>query len=293
MKYLILFLKWFSGFLVVAFIGIVIFVHTISFSPDEEVIQRAFSSLEYSPEFTSFEHEGREMHYIAIGDTSKPAILFVHGSPGAWDNFLGFLSNKSLLDNFRLIAVDRPGFGKSGDGIPERSLVKQASDISQVLIKENTSAILVGHSYGGPVIVRMAIDSPELVDGLVIVAGSVDPKLEKTKWYQVPVHYKVLSWILPGMLYSTNEEIIALKSELEDMEPLWNTITQPVSVIQGGKDSLVPKENAGFAKIKLVNAPVTMIEIDKMDHFVPWSNPDLITQELMRILATQTYEEGK
>lgn len=293
MKFLKRFLKWFSITFALGFIGIVIFIHTVNFSPDEETIQSAFSSLEYTPEFKSFVHEGRDMHYVAIGDTSKPVVLFVHGSPGAWDNFLGFLANESLLEKFRLIAVDRPGFGKSGDGIPERSLVKQAADINQVLTRENASAILVGHSYGGPVIVRMAIDAPELTDGLIIVAGSVDPKLEKTKWYQVPVHYKILSWILPGMLYSTNEEIIALKSELEDMEPLWDKITQPVSVIQGGLDDLVPKENADFAEMKLVNTSVTMIEVDQMNHFVPWSNPDLIRDELTRMLNLQTYEEGQ
>lgn len=293
MKFLKRFLKWFSIIFALTFIGVAIFVHTINFSPDEEVIQSTFSSVEFTPEFNSFVHEGRDMHYVAIGDTSKPAVLFVHGSPGAWDNFLGFLSNESLLAKFRLIAVDRPGFGKSGDGIPERSLVKQAADINQVLIRENTSAILVGHSYGGPVIVRMAIDAPELAEGLIIVAGSVDPKLEKTKWYQVPVHYKILSWILPGMLYSTNEEIIALKSELENMEPLWYKITQPVSVIQGGLDNLVPKENADFAEKKLINAPVTMIEVDEMNHFVPWSNPDLIRNELNRLLNLRTYEEDQ
>jgi pimeloyl-ACP methyl ester carboxylesterase len=38
--------------------------------------------------------------------------------------------------------------------------------------------ILVGHSLGGPLIARMTMDYPELIDGLVFVAGSVAPKLE-------------------------------------------------------------------------------------------------------------------
>ncbi|GAB5408475.1 MAG: hypothetical protein BalsKO_08400 [Balneolaceae bacterium] len=195
------------------------------------------------------------MHYVSIGDSSKQSVLFVHGSPGSWDNFLEFLSDSSLLNNFHLISVDRPGFGKSGDGIPERSLKKQAAAISSILDNEKTSAILVGHSYGGPVVVRMAIDSPESVDGMILVAASIDPELEKTKWFQVPVHYKVLSWILPGLLYSTNEEILALKNELQEMVPQWKSITKPVSVIQGGKDNLVPAENADFAQ-KCLRTPL-------------------------------------
>ncbi len=261
-------------------VGLVIFVQTVDFSIDEETINASFTELKYQPESKSFLFEDRTMHYVTVGDTSKPAVLFVHGSPGSWDNFLGFLNDSTLLEKFYLISVDRPGFGKSGVGIPERSLEKQAAAIAQVLVREKTSAILVGHSYGGPVITRMAIDSPNYVDGLIIVAGSVDPDLEKTKWYQIPVHYKVLSWVLPGLLYSTNEEILALKKELQKMMPLWEKITQPVSIIQGGKDNLVPPGNAVFANKMLENASVEMIEVPEMNHFVPWNRPDLIKHEI-------------
>ncbi|MBO6524775.1 MAG: alpha/beta hydrolase [Balneolaceae bacterium] len=283
MKYFLRILKWLIALALLGFIGIIIFIQTVDFSVSEEQIGAAFDGLQYSPEFRAFNHEGREMHYVAVGDTSKQTVLFVHGSPGSWDNFLYFLADSIALKKYRLIAVDRPGFGKSGNGVPERSLQQQAEIINEVLVREQTSAILVGHSYGGPVITRMAIDFPGYTDGLVLVAGSVDPELEKTKWYQIPVHYKILSWILPDLLYSTNEEILALKNELEEMEPDWKQITQPVSVIQGGKDMLVPKENADFAQKMLVNAPVKMVVIPEMNHFVPWNRSDLIRQEIDRL----------
>ncbi len=283
MKYFLRILKWLISLALLGLIGIIIFIQTVDFSVSQEQVNAAFEGLDYSPEYHSFTYEGRDMHYVAIGDTAKQAILFVHGSPGSWDNFLYFLADSTALKKYRLITVDRPGFGKSGNGIPERSLEQQAKVINEVLEREQTSAILVGHSYGGPVIARMAIDSPQYTDALVIVAGSVDPELEKTKWYQIPVHYKVLSWILPGLLYSTNEEILALKNELEEMKSDWKKITQPVSVIQGGKDMLVPKENADFAKRMLVNAPVNMVVVPEMNHFVPWNRSDLIQKEIDRI----------
>ena len=283
MKYLSRFIKWFSIVVLVLFTGVVIFIHTIDFSPEEKFINSVFSSIDHTPEYKSFIYNHRKISYVAIGDSSKPVVLFVHGSPGSWDNFLGFLADSALLENFRMLALDRPGYGESGDGEPERSLKLQSEYAIEVLKQENTDAIVVGHSYAGPVIVKMGIDYPELVKGLVMVAGSVDPDLEETKWFQIPVHYKALSWILPGMLYSSNEEILALKLELELMEPEWRSVTQPVSIIQGGKDKLVPKENADYAQRMLVNAPVVMIEEPEMNHFVPWSNPELITQEIFRI----------
>ena len=283
MKKFLRILKWLIAIALLSFIGIIIFIHTVDFSISQEEIDSAFEGLGYSPEYYSFRYEGRDMHYVAVGDTSKQAVLFVHGSPGTWDNFLYFLADSSALKNYRLIAVDRPGFGKSGNGIPERSLKKQAEVINEVLLREQTSAILVGHSYGGPVITRMAIDFPDYTDGLILVAASVDPDLEETKWYQIPVHYKILSWILPDLLYSTNEEILVLKKELEKMKADWDQITQPVSVIQGGNDMLVPKENADFAERMLVNAPVEMIMVPEMNHFVPWNRSDLIRKEIERL----------
>lgn len=283
MKYLSLTIKWIAGILLLALIGIIIFLHTIDFSPSEDYIEHSFSAVQYAPEYTSFEFKGRKIHYVAIGDTSNQAIMFVHGSPGAWDNFLGFMADSSLLNDFRIIAVDRPGFGESEDGIPERSLSTQADMISEVLRREHKSAILIGHSFGGPVIVQMAVNHPELVDGLVIVAGSVDPNLEETRWYQIPVHYKLFSWILPDMLYSANEEIIALKGELEKLAPFWSEIEVPVSVIQGDNDDLVPKENADYAERMLINTKPNMVRVSGMNHFVPWSNPELIITETYRI----------
>lgn len=284
MKMLLKFIKWLgilslSGILIIA-----VALRFLNFSASEEEIREAFSSTGFSPDFKISTTANREIFYVTVGDTSNQPVLFVHGSPGSWDNFLTLMSNPDLLDDFYFISVDRPGFGKSGHGNPERSLAIQASLIAQILLKEKKPAILVGHSYGGPVVVRMGIDFPKLTDGIVIIAGSVDPELEKTKWYQVPVHYKALSWILPGFLYSTNEEILALKKELELMEPDWGFITQPVSVIQGGNDQLVPEGNADYAENMLTGvSKLSMVQVQEMNHFVPWTNPELIIQELYTI----------
>ncbi|MBO6621498.1 MAG: alpha/beta hydrolase [Balneola sp.] len=262
-----------------------IYIHNLDFSMTDEAINSALSDLPYEPEAGLISFEDRNIHYVAIGDTSKQTILFVHGSPGSWDNFLGFMRHPDLLNKFRIISVDRPGFGKSGNGNPERSLEQQAKLVNRVLEMEaSTSTILVGHSFGGPVIAKMAVDYPENINGLVFVAASIDPELEKTKWFQIPVHYKILSWILPDMLYSTNEEIIALKKELEDLIPLWSSIDQPTSIIQGKKDKLVPYENALFGERMLTNTKPNLV-IKDINHFIPWENPDLIIQEILRVAS--------
>jgi len=230
----------------------------------------------------------RELHYVRAGDPSKPLVLFLHGSPGSLSAFIDFLTDSALLTHGLLITADRPGFGYSNFGNGEPSLQKQCEVLKPILeeYKMNRPIILVGHSLAGALIVRMAIEYPDLIDGLIIVAGSVDPDLEPNEvWFRAPLATPFLSWLLPKSFRASNEEIYQLKPELERMVPLWKEVKCPVIVIQGQKDELVPKENADFAKKMLVNAQLHVISLPEENHFIPWTRQDTITNVIMRYLA--------
>jgi len=227
------------------------------------------------------------IHYARAGNENNPLVLFVHGSPGSLSAFIHFLDDSILTDQALLITTDRPGFGHSNFGIAETSLEKQAATLKPILekYKNNRPVILVGHSLGGPVIARMAIDYPNLVDGLVLVAASIDPELEPNEiWFRAPLATPFLSWILPRSFRASNEEIYQLKPQLEMMLPRWKEIKCSVIVIQGQKDELVPAGNADFAKRMLVNSSVEIVLKEDMNHFVPWSNPELIRQAILDML---------
>lgn len=228
----------------------------------------------------------RTLNYLVAGDTNKPLIVFVHGSPGSLSAFIDFMADSTLLKRAQLITVDRPGFGASNFGYAEPSLQKQASLLKPMLeeYKNDRPIILVGHSLGGPLIARMAIDYPELVDGLIMVAPSIAPELEPYEWFRAPLATPFLKWLLPRSIRASNDEIYKLKPELEEMLPLWKEIQTPTIVIQGCRDSLVDPQNADFAKRMLVNAPVQIELIEDMDHFVPWTNPELIRKAAVDLL---------
>lgn len=232
--------------------------------------------------------KGRIINYLHVGDESLPLVVFVHGSPGSLSAFIHFTADTALLSHAQLISVDRAGFGESNFGYPEKSLAKQAQYLKPILekYKNNKPIILVGHSLGGPVISRMAMDYQELIDGLVIVAGSIDPDLEPNEtWFRAPLAMPFLSWILPRSFRASNFEIYKLKPELQEMLPLWKNITCPVIVIQGNKDNLVAPGNADFAKKMLVNSKsVDFIIKNDMNHFVPWQHPELIREGVLRLL---------
>jgi len=230
---------------------------------------------------------GRTINYLEVGEGNLPLVIFIHGSPGSLSAFIDFMADTTLLKRARLISADRAGFGESNFGYGERSLEKQAQYLKPILEKHknNQPVILVGHSLGGPVIARMAMDYPALVDGLVIVAGSIDPDLEPHEdWFRAPLSTPFLSWIMPRSLRASNTEIYHLHPELVKMLPLWQNITCPVKVIQGNKDDLVAPGNADFAKKMLTHAQVDLIIKDDMNHFVPWQHPELIRLAIGQLL---------
>jgi pimeloyl-ACP methyl ester carboxylesterase len=231
---------------------------------------------------------GRTINYLHVGDENLPLVVFVHGSPGSLSAFIDFMADTTLLKKAQLISVDRAGFGESNFGYAEKSLKKQSQYLKPILekYKNNKPVILVGHSLGGPVIARMAMDYQSMIDGLVIVAGSIDPELEPHEtWFRAPLATPFLSWILPRSFRASNLEIYKLKPGLKEMLPLWKNITCNVTIIQGKKDDLVSPANADFAKKMLVNASsIDYIIKDDMSHFVPWQHPELIRGAILQLL---------
>jgi pimeloyl-ACP methyl ester carboxylesterase len=99
---------------------------------------------------------------------SGPAVVFVHGQPGLGRDFDAVAG--LLVEDHRVIAPDRPGYGRSG----EKALsMAQNARVLAALIEERAAApaTLVGHSYGGGVCMLLAASRPDLVSGLVLVAS--------------------------------------------------------------------------------------------------------------------------
>ncbi|CAN5613597.1 alpha/beta fold hydrolase [soil metagenome] len=260
----------------------------MQFRMSKSEIDQYFSQKEKKGTLHRYDIDKRVMNYLEVGDSNLPLVVFIHGSPGSLSAFIDFMADTALLAKAQLITVDRPGFGYSNFGKAEPSLEKQAALLKPILEthKNQRPVILVGHSLGGPLIARMAMDYPELIDGLVMVAPSIDPELEPNEWFRAPLALPFLKWLLPRSIRASNDEIYKLKPELEEMIQLWPRIKANTIVIQGKKDSLVPKENADFAKKMITNAPVKLVMIDDMTHFVPWSNPELIRQAIVELLGS-------
>ena len=173
--------------------------HTGCVRMSDREVAAYFRSAPRKPSFHTLQTGDRTVHYAVIeasspgpsspgastrGADSLPVVVFVHGSPDGWHGYIQLFRDPTLYRRARLVALDRLGFGKSGWGRPERSLSKQAAAVAAVIsaVSPSGRTVVVGYSYGGPVAARLAMDFPDRVRSLILVAPALDPDLETWRW---------------------------------------------------------------------------------------------------------------
>lgn len=228
---------------------------------------------------------GCNLHYVSTGVDTLPTLVFMHGSPGSWSAFQDYLKDNDLQRKYHLIGIDRPGFGFSDYGNAEH-MDKQAEIIAALLhkLKRGRPLFLVGHSLGGPLVVEVAANNPGLVNGLVLLAASVDPKEEKSEKWRYVLAYTPLRYLIPAFLRVSNDDLMYFKGDVLQMPVMLSKIKCSVHILHGNHDSLVPYANALYAKDNLVNASsVELITLQGEDHFIPWTNYKDIKKVLMEL----------
>jgi pimeloyl-ACP methyl ester carboxylesterase len=99
-------------------------------------------------------------------------VLLIHGASSDMGVFEPTVV-PLLKDRFRVTAYDRPGMGfTAGRPMRAETLEVQAKVAAGVIDRlELNRPIIVGHSYGGSVALRLALDHPDKVAGLVLIAA--------------------------------------------------------------------------------------------------------------------------
>ena len=104
-----------------------------------------------------------------------PAILFLHGLGGQAGNFHRLTP---LLPDFRCLVFDRPGSGWSDAAAPGAAGLEGHAASAAALIEALGAgpALVVGHSLGGAIALRLALDRPDLVAGVVGIGALTGPQ---------------------------------------------------------------------------------------------------------------------
>lgn len=113
---------------------------------------------------------GLKVHVRAWGSGPADALL-IHGASsdiGVWEPTVAPL----LKSRYRVLAYDRPGMGETRSRPRgSQALAAQARIAAGVIETAGLRRpIVVGHSYGGAVALRLALDRRDLVSGLLLIA---------------------------------------------------------------------------------------------------------------------------
>lgn len=220
---------------------------------------------------------------LSAGEPTGRRVVYVHGTPGSAAMWGAYLTERPA--GTEAVALDRPGFGMSEPRGAVSSLEAQARAIEPLLVERDGAwPVLVGHSLGVPVALRVACEHPDRVGGLLLLAGNADPELEELQWYN---HLGRLAGpFLSRSWRNSNHELLPHRDELRAMEPLLPRITCPVVLLHGTEDELVPFENAAFLETALVGAErVELVRLEGDDHFFVFRDPELVRAALEELLV--------
>lgn len=212
----------------------------------------------------------------------KKEIIFLHG----WGNSSSTFKHQVdyLKDKYHIYLIDLPGFGKSNEQLTPYNLNDYVKLIKEFIQKkEIIDPILIGHSFGGRVIIKYL--QKNYLNKIILIA-SAGIKTKKTlkqktniliykikkKWYQITknyVEYNHLIKVSGSIDYQNSTKILKetmVKIINEDLTSSLNKITSNTLLIWGAKDTETKIEQAYKFKKLIKNSILTVFE--NAGHFV-------------------------
>lgn len=202
-----------------------------------------------------------KIYYDQKGDSNK-TIVFLHGNSLSSNLFEYQFQDKDLLNNYRLIRFDFPGFGRSEPAQNQNSY--SFSGFAEILLElykqlEITNSVLVGNSMGGHIIFE-ALEHLEGVKGILINGAppfSIPPADDiflpnpiLHLFYKENKTNKELESITKSMVYNSKFEE-TVQTELKKVDP--NFIKPWAANIQ----TKIPKDE--IEVVRNTNVPIAVI----------------------------------
>ena len=235
-------------------------------------------------------------------------MILLHGVTDSWRSFEHVLPH--LPRSLRAIAVTQRGHGNSSKPATYH-YGEMAADIDALLdALQIPSAVIVGHSMGGQIALRLALDHPSRVRGLVLLASfhtlrghqviqelwgecigamrdPIDPAFvrafqEGTVATPIPAAQMEVfvgeSLKVPARVWqATFREFLD-----EDFQAELGRIAAPTLVVSGGKDPLSRAEERTALLASIPGA--TVIDYPEQGHAVHWEQPAAIARDIARLV---------
>lgn len=240
-------------------------------------------------------------------------IIFIHGFP--FDKLMWQPQLDLFGKNYRVIAYDIRGFGKSTIGSAQGSINLFADDLVKFMDGlEIKKAIVCGLSMGGYILLNAIIRYPQRFDAIILsdtqcIADSFEAKEKRKKAISQIVAGKINDFALGfianifsdetkktkgdvvekikrTILSTRAEAVTATLSVLAERQNLCSSISQievPTLIICGEQDIVTPVEQAEFLHDTIPNSQLKIIE--NAGHMSNLEKPDEFNMHIVEFLS--------
>jgi pyruvate dehydrogenase E2 component (dihydrolipoamide acetyltransferase) len=250
---------------------------------------------EAGPAYQFAETPAGSLRFTKRGDGGEVVVL-VHGFGGNLDNWL--FNIDALAAEATVYALDLPGHGQSSKSVAEPSLKGLSRALTDFMDKVSiTDAHLIGHSMGGAVVARTALDAPQRVKSLTLISSAGlgqninggyvqgfvtstsrrdlkpvleqlfdDPGLVNRRFVEDVLKYKRLDGVeralstLSAALFPNGRQADVLAGEVANAG-------KPTLVIWGANDRVIPANHAGAlgeaAKAEVIEQAGHMVQMER------------------------------
>jgi pimeloyl-ACP methyl ester carboxylesterase len=234
--------------------------------------------------------------------SSAPPIVAIHGAGGLgryWGNQLVGLSRQ-----VRFVAFDLPGHGRS-TGPTHTTIVEGAQRVEAMMdVLKIKQAVLLGHSMGGALALRLAQQQPDRVHGLVLVGtgarSRVHPRILDgihadwnattrliTEWSYAPGTSPLVLDTATADLRDVDPRVVhsdyAACNEFDMMSEIGN-IAAPALVLVGEHDRMTPPAYAQHLVRSLPNAVLEVIP--NAGHMAMLEQPQAVNDAICRFVRS-------
>jgi pimeloyl-ACP methyl ester carboxylesterase len=249
------------------------------------------------------------VHYEVFGH-GRP-VVFLHGWLGSWRYW--FPTMERVAENFRTYSFDFWGFGESRRKSTYESIQNYSDQVIRFLDELGIDrCLLVGHSMGGMVALKTAINHPKRISrvaavGAPIVGDSLSWLLKLTDrplfadaFARVPAFRRFMfHWFLGEADDQHVHEILddSVKSSSTtlrnavgsmwrtDLRPELSRLSVPALIVHGGRDEIVhPNQADLFDNV----SSAEVVVMPESRHFPFLDESELFNELLLRFLKQDT-----
>ena len=305
--------KW-IGLSVLAILVFLIYSGTYLDIPREELESRYAIG---ASQFLNLD-DGSRIHYRDEGNDEGPVIVLLHGFNASLFNFERLVP--LLAEDFRLVSLDLPAFGLTG-AVPSgeytiENFKETVSELTHYLDIEKFS--IAGNSMGGHVAWRYALEYPDQIEGLILIAAggvsedeqAMDDSPIVWELMDSSLARKILLFFTPRFFAEqglqiavadpklVTEELVSQFHELALLEgsreailsmitgdrhsssgpEIFNQISAPTLVIHGEEDNLIKVESSKYFEENIPDVEVKIYS--DIGHLPMYEDPERTAKDI-------------